>query len=46
VPQIRLEDDTPTRNIAIVCRSGDAENLRVMAIRDAFASGYGVTRDE
>lgn len=46
VRQIRLDDDTPTRQIAFVCRSGDADNRRVMAIRDAFATGYGVTRDE
>ncbi len=46
VRQIRLDDDTPTRKIAFVCRSGDADSRRVMAIRDAFATGYGLTRDD
>ncbi|WEK58576.1 MAG: LysR family transcriptional regulator [Candidatus Brevundimonas phytovorans] len=45
VRQIPLGVSTPTRQIAFVCRSGDADNRRVRAIRDAFANGYGVTRD-
>ncbi|MNH49884.1 HTH-type transcriptional regulator GltC [compost metagenome] len=46
VRQIPLGVSTPTRQIAFVCRSGDADNRRVRAIRDAFANGYGVTRDD
>jgi len=46
VRQIRLDDDTPTRKITFVCRNSDADNRRVMAIRDAFATGYGVTGDD
>ena len=45
VRQIPLGVSTPTRQIAFVCRSGDADNRRVRAIRDAFANGYGITRD-
>lgn len=44
VRQIPLGVSTPTRQIAFVCRSGDADNRRVRAIRDAFANGYGITR--
>lgn len=46
VRQIPLGVSTPTRQIAFVCRSGDADNRRVRAIRDAFANGYGITRNE
>ncbi|MFK0300343.1 LysR family transcriptional regulator [Brevundimonas sp. NPDC090276] len=45
VRQIPLGVSTPTRQIAFVCRSGDADNRRVRAIRDAFANGYGIARD-
>lgn len=45
VRQIPLGVSTPTRQIAFVCRNGDADNRRVRAIRDAFANGYGITRD-
>jgi DNA-binding transcriptional LysR family regulator len=46
VRQIPLGVSTPTRQIAFVCRNGDADNRRVRAIRDAFANGYGITRDD
>ena len=45
VRQIPLGVSTPTRQIAFVCRSGDADNRRVRAIRDAFTNGYGIARD-
>ena len=45
VRQIPLGVSTPTRQIAFVCRSGDADNRRVRAIRDAFANGYGIARN-
>ena len=44
VRQIPLGVSAPTRQIAFVCRSGDADNRRVRAIRDAFANGYGIAR--
>lgn len=46
VRQVPLGVSTPTRQIAFVCRSGDADNRRVRAIRDAFANSYGITRNE
>jgi DNA-binding transcriptional LysR family regulator len=43
VRQIPLGVSTPTRQIAFVCRSGDADNRRVRAIRDAVGPAVPVS---
>lgn len=40
VRQISLGKNAPSRQIAFVCRGGDAETRRVMALRDAFVHAY------
>lgn len=40
VRQIPLGSHAPTRKIAFVCRSADADNRRVSALRSAFVASY------
>lgn len=42
VRQIGLGRETPTRRISFVCRSGDIEGRRLIAVRDAFDAAYEV----
>ncbi|MBO9707347.1 MAG: LysR family transcriptional regulator [Caulobacter sp.] len=40
VRQISLGKNAPSRQISFVCRASDADNRRVMALRDAFKRSY------
>ena len=41
VREISLGKNAPVRHIAFACRGGDADNRRVMALRDALLGCYG-----
>jgi DNA-binding transcriptional LysR family regulator len=45
VRQIPLGKNAPSRQISFVCRGADADNRRVMAIRDAFVVSYASVQE-
>lgn len=46
VREISLGKNAPVRQIAFACRGGDADNRRVLALRDAFLSSYRREEDD
>lgn len=46
VREISLGKDAPARQISFACRGADADNRRVLALRDAFLSSYRRENDD